>query len=77
MCRLNIERIIGVSDEQVLRDVRMVLGDPNYQPSDPKLLCNLIFTTCYMGSVNSSKETENRAHELASQIGRCVVDKKS
>jgi hypothetical protein len=29
-----------------------------------------VFTTCYMGSENSSVETKNRAAELAQQIGR-------
>ena len=68
MCHLVCDAV-NKGDTQVLRDIRKVLGDPNYKPSDPKLLCNLIFTTCYMGSVNSSKETESRANELAAQIG--------
>jgi len=41
-----------------------------YIPREPRELANKIFTTCYMGSENSSQETRNRASELAKQIGR-------
>ncbi|KAG7268567.1 hypothetical protein CRUP_036324 [Coryphaenoides rupestris] len=47
----------------------MVLGDPSYHPQGPRELCGRLFTTCYMGGDNSSKDTQNRAKELASQIG--------
>ena len=33
-------------------------------------LCRHLLTTCYMGTVNSSRETRQRAHQLADQIGR-------
>lgn len=56
-------------DLQVMRDVRQVVGDANYIPNDAKELCNKIFTTCYMGSSNSSQETNDRAKEMAAQIG--------
>ena len=45
-------------------------GDPDYSPSDPAELCHRVFTTCYMGSENSSQETRSRAKEFAGQIGR-------
>lgn len=47
-----------------------MVGDAGYVPLDQKDLCNRIFTTCYMGSNNSSEETGSRAKELAAQIGR-------
>ena len=56
-------------EEQVLADVRKVVGDPGYTPGDPKELCNRIFVTCYMGSENSSEDTKRRADKLARQIG--------
>ena len=62
-----------ISDEQVIADVRKVVGDPAYIATDPKKLCRMIFTTCYMGSVNSSAETKRNAKELAAQIGRRAI----
>ena len=58
------------TDQQVIQDARRVTGDLEYIPTDPQEFCNRIFTTCYMGSENSSAETKNRAKELAAQIGR-------
>ncbi|KAF5905087.1 glutamine-dependent NAD(+) synthetase isoform X1 [Clarias magur] len=56
-------------NEQVLEDVRRVVSDASYRPEDPRELCNRLFTTCYMGSENSSEDTRSRARELAAQIG--------
>lgn len=60
-------------DEQVLSDVRKIVCDANYTPSNSKELCRQIFHTCYMGSENSSAETKQRAEKLASEIGRSVM----
>ncbi|XP_046994472.1 glutamine-dependent NAD(+) synthetase [Schistocerca americana] len=56
-------------DPQVLADVRKIVCDPEYTPSDPKELCNRLLVTCYMGSENSSSQTKSRANTLAQQIG--------
>ena len=48
-------------DETALSNVRRVVGDSSYVPSDPTELCNRVLVTCYMGSENSSEETKNRA----------------
>jgi len=56
-------------DVNAIDDVRRIVGDPAYIPAEPRELCNRIFITCYMGSVNSSAETRQRAHDLADQIG--------
>jgi len=61
---------LSVTDVQVLQDVRRIVGDLQYTPTDPRQLCQRIFTTCYMGSDNSSHDTRQRAAELAEQIGR-------
>ena len=55
---------------QVIQDVRKITGDPEYIPKDPRELCNRVFTTCYMGTTNSSQGTRNMAKDLANQIGR-------
>ena len=60
------------ADTQTLQDVRCIVNDPQYTPSDPRELCGRIFTTCYMASDNSSQDTCTRAAELAQQIGRFV-----
>lgn len=58
------------SDQEVLADVRTIVNQISYTPQDPRELCGRILTTCYMASENSSRETRNRATELAQQIGR-------
>lgn len=61
------------SDKQVIADARRIVGGPEdstYIPSDPNELCNRIFHTCYMGTVNSSAETRKRAKDLSEAIGR-------
>lgn len=59
-----------LAEDQVLEDVQRVVSDAAYRPEDPQELCGRLFTTCYMGSENSSEDTRNRAKELAAQIGR-------
>lgn len=56
-------------DPQVLVDVRRIVGDNEYIPTDAKKLCNTILFTCYMSTENSSSRTKARAAELAAQIG--------
>lgn len=69
---LNLKRFyfFTISDENVLADVRRIVGDGAYTPSDPSELAGKLFTTCYMGTENSSEDTRSRAAELAGQIGR-------
>ena len=54
---------------QVLADIRKIVGDVDYVPTDPKQLCNTLLVTCYMATENSTAETKSRAADLASQIG--------
>ena len=56
-------------NQEVIADARRIVGDDSYIPSDPKEFTNRIFTTCYMGTVNSSTYTRERAKNLADQLG--------
>ncbi|KAK3533658.1 hypothetical protein QTP70_024032 [Hemibagrus guttatus] len=56
-------------NDRVLEDVQRIVSDGSYRPKDPRELCGRLFTTCYMGSENSSEDTRNRAKDLATQIG--------
>lgn len=68
MCDMIVDSV-SKGDAQVLSDIRKIVGDGEYVPTDPKQLCNTILVTCYMGTENSSTETKARAAELAGQIG--------
>uniref|UniRef100_A0A3Q4BJK3 Glutamine-dependent NAD(+) synthetase n=1 Tax=Mola mola TaxID=94237 RepID=A0A3Q4BJK3_MOLML len=68
MCVLLCQTIED-GNSQVLEDVRRVVGNDSYHPQDPRELCGHIFTTCYMASENSTKDTRRRAKDLANQIG--------
>lgn len=74
MCRLVVQAA-QEGNEQVISDARRLAGnDESYVPSDPKEFCGRIFHTCFMGTENSSKETRDRAKQLANDIGAYHVD---
>uniref|UniRef100_A0A1A9WFA1 Glutamine-dependent NAD(+) synthetase n=1 Tax=Glossina brevipalpis TaxID=37001 RepID=A0A1A9WFA1_9MUSC len=73
MCRL-IVQAVQAGDAQVLHDVRKILADQEYTPTNPAALCNRLLVTCFMGSVNSSKETRQRASLLANQLGSYHIE---
>ncbi|KAF0524580.1 glutamine-dependent NAD synthetase with GAT domain-containing protein [Gigaspora margarita] len=76
MCRLVVEAASN-GDNQVIVDARRITGekeDSDYVPTDPNELANRIFHTCYMGTINSSKETRERAKKLANAIGCYHID---
>jgi NAD+ synthase (glutamine-hydrolysing) len=61
------------AETQVIADARRIAGEPEdseYLPVDPREFCGRIMHTCYMGTENSSKETRQRAKQLAKDIGR-------
>jgi len=63
--------------EQVLKDCRRLCdedGDSKWLPSSPQEICNRLFHTCFMGTVNSSKETRQRAKALGAAIGSYHID---
>ncbi len=49
-------------------------ADSTWVPQTPQELANRIFHTSFMGTENSSKETRQRAKELADVIGAYHVD---
>lgn len=62
----------GVKD--VTAQLRKVIGNENFDPKSPKEITNRLFSTCYMGTVNSSPETRKRASKLAEFIGSHHMD---
>ncbi|KAL2759369.1 hypothetical protein ACRALDRAFT_2038250 [Sodiomyces alcalophilus JCM 7366] len=74
MCRLVIAAI-KEGNEQVIADVERIAAFSSSLPETPEELCNQIFCTCYMGMENqSSKETRQRAKDLAERIGSYHTD---
>ncbi|PFH55100.1 hypothetical protein XA68_10749 [Ophiocordyceps unilateralis] len=68
MARLVLSSI-NDGDESTLQDLRMVTGDKSLTPTTPQEIVGRLLHTCYMGTVNSSRETEDRARRLAEMIG--------
>lgn len=76
MCRLVVEACEN-GNEQVIADARRICGEEKeseWTPKTPQELAGRIFHTCFMGTENSSKETRQRAKELAEVIGAYHVD---
>lgn len=78
MCRLVVDAC-GDGNEHVIADVRRICAidakeHPNWLPSSPQDVAHRIFVTCYMGTSNSSKETRDRARDLATAIGSYHID---
>ncbi|KAJ9206288.1 hypothetical protein DTO021D3_9081 [Paecilomyces variotii] len=76
MCR-EVIKGIEQGNQEVIADVRRVCGEPEgsqWLPKTPQEVCNRIFHTCYMGTENSSKQTRDRAKNLAKDIGAYHVD---
>lgn len=79
MCRLVVKACEGGKqgpNKQVLEDVRRICAvkDEKWVPSSPQDVANRIFVTCYLGTENSSKETRDRARDLATAIGAYHID---
>ncbi|KAL1986540.1 hypothetical protein VTN96DRAFT_6118 [Rasamsonia emersonii] len=74
MCRLVVENI-KAGNKQVIADVKRLAKYSEKLPETPQELCNQIFHTVYMGmSKQSSKETRQRARDLADAIGAYHVN---
>ncbi|KAL6946630.1 glutamine-dependent NAD(+) synthetase [Hanseniaspora osmophila] len=75
MCRIVYKEIVDDGNDIVLQDCRRIcrMGD-SWIPENPEAICSKIFHTCYMGTSNSSKETRDRAKQLAERIGAYHVD---
>lgn len=68
MCHLICEAV-GEGNKSVTQDIQRITGQQGYFPTDPQELAQRLFTTCYMGSENSSADTKACAAGLASDIG--------
>ncbi|KAI0106358.1 putative glutamine dependent NAD+ synthetase [Hypoxylon sp. NC0597] len=74
MCRMVIEAV-KAGNEQVIADVKRLAKFSEKIPETPEDLCGQIFHTVYMGmSKQSSKETRQRAKDLAEAIGAYHVN---
>ncbi|KAF4591371.1 Glutamine-dependent NAD(+) synthetase [Ophiocordyceps camponoti-floridani] len=60
---------IKAGEETTLQHLRRVTGEKNLVPATPRDIVGRLLHTCYMGTVNSSRETEDRARRLAEMIG--------
>ncbi|KAI0553618.1 NAD+ synthase [Xylaria curta] len=60
---------IESGSKSTLADLRRVTGLKDLVPKTPEEIVNLLLTTCYMGTVNSSEETRSRAEILSKRIG--------
>ena len=75
MCRLVYDSC-QKGDPIVLADLRRILcKDDKYVPASPQEIAGEIFYTCYMGTTNSSEQTNQLSCGLASQVsGRRRTD---
>ncbi|TRX97566.1 hypothetical protein FHL15_001321 [Xylaria flabelliformis] len=67
---------IESGSKSTLADLRRVTGLKDLVPTTPEEIVNLLLTTCYMGTVNSSEETRTRkkigAYHMSIQIDTAV-----
>ena len=70
MCQL-VAKAIREKNEAVIRDANRWLeeGETPDVFTDPCVLANRLLYTCYIGTENSSRDTQKRAKQLAEQIG--------
>ena len=70
MCQL-VAKAVRENDAAVISDVERWLEKDETPDvfTDPCLLANRLLYTCYIGTENSSRETQKRAKQLAEQIG--------
>ncbi|EJD07304.1 glutamine-dependent NAD synthetase with GAT domain-containing protein [Fomitiporia mediterranea MF3/22] len=76
MCRL-VSEAAHRGGKFIIADARRIAGAPedsSYVPTDPNQFCQRILHTCYMGTVNSSAETRERAKDLGNAIGSYHID---
>ena len=76
MCII-VHKAVFEGNDKVISDLRRLCSEPaesKWLPNSPQEICNRLFSTCYMGTVNSSKETRNRASQLAKDIGANHID---
>jgi len=73
MARL-VMHSIAAGETTTLSDLRRVTGIKDFSPKKPEEIVNLLLTTCYMGTVNSSEDTKSRAKKLSEKLGGHHLD---
>lgn len=74
MCRLVVQAVKDGNPE-VIADVKRLAAFSDKLPDTPEEFCNQIFHTVFMGmAAQSSKETRQRAKDLAIRIGSYHTD---
>ncbi|KAH8131511.1 hypothetical protein ACSS6W_001723 [Trichoderma asperelloides] len=74
MCRLVVQAVKD-GNQEVIADVKRLAAFSDKLPDTPEEFCNQIFHTVFMGmAAQSSKETRQRAKDLASRIGSYHID---
>ena len=68
MARLVLQSI-QTGEAGTLVDLRRITGDQGFTPETPQEIVRRLLHTCYMGTINSSGETQIRATKLAKTIG--------
>ncbi|OGJ56845.1 NAD(+) synthase [Candidatus Peribacteria bacterium RIFCSPHIGHO2_01_FULL_51_9] len=68
MCHMVIDAV-QEGNKEVLADIRRIVADEDYIPTDPRELAGRISVTCYMKGPASSGKTESRAAMLAREVG--------
>jgi NAD+ synthase (glutamine-hydrolysing) len=69
MCRLAVAAV-KQGNQQVIADMKRIAVYSSELPETAEALCNQILHTVYLGmEAQSSKETRQRAHDLAAHIG--------
>lgn len=74
MCRIVLDAL-RAGNAQVAADVKRIAAYSDALPTTPQELCGQVFTTLYMGmKKQSSRETRQRARDLAEAIGSYHVN---
>ncbi|EGF78318.1 hypothetical protein BATDEDRAFT_17496 [Batrachochytrium dendrobatidis JAM81] len=69
MCEL-VHARLDCSDKKVIQDLEAIVGASiDTSSMSPSKICGLLLHTCYMGTINSSNATRDRAAILAKRIG--------
>ena len=76
MCQMVVKAAVD-GDAQVSADIQRIMGSDTDTPlPTARELAKRLFITVYMGTVNSSIETQTRAAKLAEQVGAYHMDVK-
>ena len=65
---------IAKGNKYVLEELRKITKDSNFTPKSNLDICNRIFVTCFMPTVNSSSQTKFNSEELAKEINSFHLD---